>query len=98
MPEELFAFLPAESADSVRRLRGTARAFFQAKVQGQPPQSPLRRDLAERLFVLLTQRMHHAFGSKAAYHTALLQAKVLKRAMSATLLGGSAASNHTAFA
>ena len=85
IPEELFTFVPPSHVQLVRQLRSSAQSFFDVKATGVSEDQ--RRAMAEKVFLVLTQRMHTVFGGKAGYHTALLQAKIVQRALGATPTG-----------
>ena len=79
IPEELITFVPPAHVAVVRQMRSSAAAFFDAKVATM--NAAQKRELAEQVFVVLTGRMHTVFGSTASYHAALLQAKIVQRAL-----------------
>lgn len=79
IPEELITFVPPAHVAVVRQMRSSAAAFFDAKVATM--NAAQKRELAEKVFVVLTGRMHTVFGSTASYHAALLQAKIVQRAL-----------------
>ena len=90
VPDELFTFVPPMKVALVRQIRNSALAYCAATC-ATLPQAQQRRDLAERVFVVLTARMHSVFGSPSNYHAALLQAKIVQRALGATPTGAGGA-------